>query len=230
MLLPFVAVQNNMVSSSLEGFVRSVLATRDASHGLAHAIAVRDLSLRIWRTGLAARDASFEAVQGMDAEGVIEAAAMLHDVLDHKYCDTATPEGRAAVQRRDSFLEGLLRPEEVAAVVAIVDHVSFSKEDKALKRGGSSPWLELAPHIQTLRHVVSDSDKIEAIGEVGLDRCFAYTRERAPHLEAAAVKAEVVQHCHDKLLRLLPEFIHTMPGRDIAKPHHDFLATWVAEC
>lgn len=219
-----------MTSAALEGFVRSILATRDASHGLAHAIAVRDLSLRIWRTGLAAHDASFEAVRDMNAEGVIEAAAMLHDVLDHKYCDTATPEGRAIAQQRDSFLEGLLGPEEVEAVVAIVDNVSFSREDKAIKRGGSPPWLELAPPVQTLRHVVSDSDKIEALGEVGLERCFAYTRERAPHLEAAAVEAEVVQHCHDKLLRLLPEFIHTVPGRAIAQPHHDFLATWVAGC
>ena len=63
----------------------------------------RNLALAIFDAGgLDARGGA-----GFDARRVVELAALLHDVCDHKYVDAATAPGAAAVARRDAFLAAL---------------------------------------------------------------------------------------------------------------------------
>ena len=68
-------------------FARSELEARGESHGLAHAKRVRALALAIY------------AELGGDDARVVEVAALLHDVCDHKYVDPATDAGRARGRR-----------------------------------------------------------------------------------------------------------------------------------
>ena len=41
---------------------------------------------------------------------------------------------------------------------------------------------------EVLRNIVSDADKLEAIGEVGVLRCYQYTMESQPHLSTQQVE------------------------------------------
>ena len=208
-------------------FVRSALAGRGESHGLAHALAVRDLSLFIWHraaSGAFAKTAELAARGGLDPERVIEIAAIMHDVCDHKYVDPSTVEGRAAIARRDEFLARECGSgAEAEAVRDIIANVSYSREAK----GKYDPATTLAEPIRTLRDVVSDADKLEAIGVVGLARCIEFRRETAQSDDTdEAMVADVAQHCDEKLLRLASDYIRTAPGQALAAPRHRYLAEW----
>lgn len=207
-------------------FVERELGDRGESHGLGHSLTVRTLALTIWRSGDFSATSALARSQGMDAERVVELSALLHDVCDHKYVDASTARGAAAIARRDAFLQEHASPAEAAACVAIIGEVSYSRENKALLRGAAPAWTELAEPVRTLRHVVSDADKIDAIGPAGLRRCKEYRLESDPDLDAAVCVRDVAIHCDEKLLRLLPEFIHTDAGKLIATPGHKFLADW----
>lgn len=74
----------------------------------------------------------------------------------------------------------------------------------------SEPWLRV-------RNVVSDADKLEALGTVGLERCRHYQLELDPALSDAALYANVVQHCRDKLFRLSDEYMRTPAGMRAAQ-------------
>ena len=194
-------------------FARAELEARGESHGLAHAIRVRALALAIYAE-LSSEDAH-----------IVEIAALLHDVCDHKYVDPATAAGRACIERRDRFLAETLSASDAAAVVQIMGAVSYSREARALARGEEPAWAALPENMQVLRHCVSDADKIDAIGVRGLERCAAYARERGVR-GSLHVAREVAEHCDEKLLRLRDEYVRTAPGKRRAAPGHDWLAAW----
>ena len=68
-----------------------------------------------------------------------------------------------------------------------------------------------------MRNVVSDSDKLEALGVVGLERCRHYQLELEPELAPPALYGNVVQHCRDKLFRLSDEYMRTPAGMKAAQ-------------
>ena len=201
-------------------FARSELAARGESHGLAHAERVRALALAIYGE---LRRANAK-VGGANAR-IVEVAALLHDVCDHKYVDPATDAGRACIERRDRFLAVTLSAAAAVAVVMVVGTVSYSREAKALGRGEEPAWAALPEAIQVLRHVVSDADKIDAIGVRGLERCAEYAKERGVR-GPLVVAREVAQHCDEKLLRLRGEYVRTAPVKRRAAPGHAWLAAW----
>ena len=194
-------------------FARAELEARGESHGLAHAKRVRALALAI-----------YAEVGGGDAR-VVEVAALLHDVCDHKYVDPVTDAGRACIERRDRFLAETLSASHAAAVVQIMGAVSYSREARALARGEAPAWASLPESIRVLRHCVSDADKIDAIGVRGLERCAQYARERGVR-GSLNVAREVAEHCDEKLLRLRDEYVRTAPGKRRAAPGHEWLAEW----
>ena len=211
-------------------FVEGELKGRGESHGLGHTPRVRHLSLEIWDAGNPFTEAFNQCADaGMDPMRVVEFAALLHDVCDHKYVDAATASGAAAIARRDAFLAAHASAAEADACVRIIAEVSYSREAKALRRRQKPGWRALEEPLRTLRHVVSDADKLDAIGPAGLRRCIEYRHESAApgaSLDARAVVEDVAVHCDEKLLLLAPEFIHTAGGKALAKSEHDFLARW----
>lgn len=193
-----------------EKFAARVLDERQASHGFGHACRVRDLALKIYKEETDADDAK-----------EVEIAALLHDVLDHKYVDLSTESGRRARTELDAFLG-----EDSSSILAICETVSYSKEKKARDKNLPPPYMALSSRLQFLRHCVSDADKIDAIGETGLKRCVQYRLEIGTHDDPRAIIDDVAKHCDEKLLTLLPNYIMTATGRAIAKPHHDYLQCW----
>jgi len=112
-----------------------------------------------------------------------------------------------------------MQESEVGAVIDICENVSFSKEKKGLLN------QDLPKHVMLLRNIVSDADKLDAIGYDGIERCRMYTRHRNPTGTEDEHERNVVEHMHDKLFRLLPYYIRTKPGKAIgAKLQQEMLA------
>lgn len=218
-------------------FVGAVCATRDASHGLSHMERVTERSVLLYYMSHAGAGADIQLLR-------VILVGMLHDVADHKYDDTQGSLQRAMEEfaRKECAGVAKLCSERPAAVVdssaveaefeqlvLAVSAISFSKEAKRGMRwftdGLTAAWLEV-------RDIVSDADKLEAIGESGMQRCFAYACEGAkrtsPALPAAGspeyraleanITSQVTAHFHEKLKRLHAEFLATDAGKFIGLP------------
>ena len=68
------------------------------------------------------------------------------------------------------------------------------------------------------RDIVSDADKLDAIGYAGIERCRDFSKYRAPNASCEEIEENVVEHMHDKLLKLLDQYIRTDSAKIIGKP------------
>ncbi|MEN9477746.1 MAG: hypothetical protein RLZZ300_1887 [Pseudomonadota bacterium] len=167
------------------------------------------------------------AQEGADSQ-IAELGALVHDIADWKFHDgddSVGPREAEALLRREGATE-----EVIAAVVDIVATISY-------KGAGVTTAM------QTLEgQCVQDADRLDAIGAIGIARCFAYgghagrllhDPDEAPvlHQTAAAYKASKgasLNHFYEKLL-LLKDRMNTPTGRALAEPRHRFMEDFVAQ-
>lgn len=214
-------------------YARQTLSSRGESHGVDHALAVHSNCQRIWfdQDEQAEFQEQFHpspppVLQRLVKENqlftpwfFISVSALLHDVCDHKYGAS-----NEAVDDLHIFVKDLCHENNVAqkVVLDIIDNVSFSKE----KKGRMD--LTLSADVMALRNVVSDADKLEAIGKVGLERCIAYKKELCPDDSEDNITRDVARHCDEKLLLLLPKYFRTNGGKALGKEPHEFMVNWRA--
>lgn len=147
-------------ASWLEGVMEAT--GRDRSHGMEHFERVRQLSLRI---------AEEELRLTHDESLVLQLSALCHDVLDHKYVTSQ----QSYRELKTELLEALrsvacLQDHQVEDVLLISENISLSKEKrqelqlKQLTERGLLPF----------RDVVSDADKVDALGRQGIVRLAQY--------------------------------------------------------
>jgi len=182
----------------LYDFVATNTAQFDESHDVGHAVAVYTNTMKIAK--------SFDQVL---EEDILTYASMLHDVCDHKY------ENSIMEEELEAFIRDNLGSEKCARVMSIINNVSLSKQRKGLRQQLPSPdniYLD----------IVSDADKLEAIGKIGIDRCIAYTQATG-----GTVPDDVVAHCHEKLLLLKDEYIVSEMGKKLAEPLHQMVQDYV---
>ena len=176
---------------------------------------------RVWR--LARRLASEE---GADRQ-VVELGALVHDIADWKFHggdDSAGPRAAQALLVGEGATQSV-----VDAVVDIVATLSFK---------GAGVRTEMT----TLEgRCVQDADRLDAIGAIGIARCFAYgghagrlmhDPDEAPvlHQTAAAYQASKgasLNHFYEKLF-LLKDRMNTAGGRRLAEERHAFMEDFVA--
>jgi uncharacterized protein len=167
------------------------------------------------------------AQEGADSQ-IAELGALVHDIADWKFHDgddSVGPREAEALLRREGATE-----EVIAAVVDIVATISY-------KGAGVTTAM------RTLEgQCVQDADRLDAIGAIGIARCFAYgghagrllhDPDEAPvlHQTAAAYKASKgasLNHFYEKLL-LLKDRMNTPTGRALAEPRHRFMEDFVAQ-
>ncbi len=167
------------------------------------------------------------AQEGADSQ-IAELGALVHDIADWKFHDgddSVGPREAEALLRREGATE-----EVIAAVVDIVATISY-------KGAGVTTAM------QTLEgQCVQDADRLDAIGAIGIARCFAYgghagrllhdpDEAPVPHQTAAAYKAwkgASLNHFYEKLL-LLKDRMNTPTGRALAEPRHRFMEDFVAQ-
>ncbi len=158
---------------------------------------------------------------------VVSLGALLHDIADSKFHDGNDTIG-PKVAREFLFNENI-DSEIIEHVVNIIANMSFNKSlDGPL--AFTSKELE----------VIQDADRLDAIGAIGIARCFNYGgfKNRAlynpdikPNLnmsktEYKASTTPTINHFYEKLL-LLKDKMNTKTGRKIAEKRHDFMLQYL---
>lgn len=161
---------------------------------------------------------------------VVALGALLHDIADAKFYDgdeTIGPKKAATFlisQDVDSSV--------IEHVVKIIEHISFKNSLTAEGKKFMSKELE----------VIQDADRLDAIGAIGIARCFNYggfkNRELYnPEIEPSLnmTKAEykkstspTINHFYEKLL-LLKDAMNTKTGLRIAKERHRFMEKYLTQ-
>lgn len=164
--------------------------------------------------------------EGADRE-IAELAALVHDIADWKFHGGDESVGPREAERLLSQ-EGAPRS-IIDPVVDIVATISF-------KGAGVQSAMK------TLEgRCVQDADRLDAIGAIGIARCFAYGGHAGRlmydpavppelHQTAAAYKAATgtsLNHFYEKLF-LLRERMNTPSGRLLAERRHQFMEDFVA--
>jgi len=211
---------NAKIIETTKSFVKETLKNAEGGHDWFHIERVYNNTLLI------AKEEDVDAF-------VVALAALLHDIADSKFHDGDDTVG-PRIAREFLFAQNI-SSEVIEHVVGIIANMSFNKSfDGALKF--TSKELE----------VVQDADRLDAIGAIGIARCFNYGgfKDRAiynpdiqPNLnmskaEYKASTAPTINHFYEKLL-LLKDKMNTKTGKRIAQERHnymeDFLKQFYAE-
>ena len=198
-------------------FVKKELKDAEGGHDWFHIDRVFKNTLLI------AKDESVDAL-------VVSLAALLHDIADPKFYkgdETIGP------KKASKFLiSQKVDTKIISHVVKIIQHISYKN---SLEKNGekfSSKELE----------VVQDADRLDAIGAIGIARCFNYGgfKNRAlynpaisPNLtmtkeEYKNSDAPTINHFYEKLL-LLKDKMNTNTGRKIATERHVYMVQFLEQ-
>lgn len=165
--------------------------------------------------------------EGGDLE-IIELAALLHDISDHKFNGGKLDEGGQVAYRL--LIDNHYPKEKAEHVKYIVDHVSF----KGAKTKTEMKSLE--------GQIVQDADRIDALGAIGIARTFAYGGHRNQPIYDPEIETELhltfesytnsksssIHHFYEKLL-LLTDRMNTVTGRQIAQDRHVFMESFLQQ-
>lgn len=203
------------VIAQIEQRIQAQFAEEGTGHDWYHIDRVRKNALLI------------HSKEGGDRD-IIELAALLHDISDHKFNGGDFDKG-AEVSR--VLLEELTVSEEVIEqVVYIVKNVSY-------KGSGVADVMESLEG-----KIVQDADRLDAIGAIGIARTFAYggsvgsliyDPEVPPTLHTdkesyAKDRSHTINHFYEKLL-LLKERMHTTAGKEIARNRTQFMKDYLEQ-
>ena len=191
-------------------------AEYDSSHDLQHHIDVYQNAIAILSKMIADRSISMIMFEYFLKFATY--ACLLHDTIDHKYPNNL----ESKIKMVDDFLAQNLGM-YARDVKWVINNISFSKE---VKQGYPSHPNAL---LLALRDIVSDADKLEAIGNKGIERCRQYTIASNPDLPEDEITKLVVKHCHEKLLKLKDSYIRFDYAKEIAEPLHNEIVTFVAQ-
>lgn len=159
---------------------------------------------------------------------IVELGALLHDIADWKFCDGDETVGPKIAGKW--LTSQKLDAEYIKTVQEIIEDVSFKgagvKKKIRLKEG----------------EIVQDADRLDAMGAIGIARCFAYGgfRKRemynpdvkpAKHKTAEEYKKNTsssVNHFYEKLF-LLKDLMNTKTAKKIALKRHKFMKNYLDE-
>lgn len=144
---------------------------------------------------------------------IVELAAWLHDLGDHKLHNGIDK----SEELISAFLKSLAVEQSIIdRIIEIVSQVSFSKGNRP-----SSIEAE----------IVQDADRLDAIGAIGIARCFAYGGGKNRILYSPDEKEKEnssIQHFYDKLFKL-KDLMNTESAKLIAANRHSFMEEYIAE-
>jgi uncharacterized protein len=153
-------------------------------------------------------------------------AALLHDIADSKFHDGDETIGPKTARL---FLEtNNVDNATTEHVIKIIENISF--------KGGNVDKVFTSKEL----NIVQDADRLDAIGAIGIARCFNYGgfKNRAlydpaiqPNLhmtkeEYKNSQAPTINHFYEKLL-LLKDLMNTETGKKIAEERHQFMQTFL---
>jgi len=197
----------------------------DASHDLSHLDRVERLGLRL------------AIAEGVSDTLLVQLSCLLHDIEDYKYRDDGDDNAAYPVIRSILEQAGFSNSDVQNRVCDIIKKVSFHEELQN---------LETAQELDIEAACVQDADRLDAIGAIGIARCFTFGGAKKRILYDAALKpqtdinvlkseytkagrnATTINHFYEKLL-LLAGMMKTNEGKRLAKNRHDFMKNFLEE-
>ena len=161
---------------------------------------------------------------------IVALGALLHDIADAKFYDGDESVGPQIAQE---FLSSQnVQTTDIEHVVNIINHISFKSS-----LDSSSSKFE-----STELSVVQDADRLDAIGAIGIARCFnyggfknrqLYNPEIEPNLnmtkeEYKKSSAPTINHFYEKLL-LLKDKMNTESGQKLALKRHQYMEDYLTQ-
>lgn len=206
---------NALIESTIE-FVKKELANAEGGHDWFHIDRVYKNSLNIAKH------------ENVDLT-VVSLAALLHDIADPKF--NKGDETIGPRKASEFLLKQNVDSEIIEHVTNIIENMSF-KNSFDLNPSFTSKEME----------VVQDADRLDAIGAIGIARCFNYGgfKNRAlynPEIganlnmskeEYKAAKAPTINHFYEKLL-LLKDKMNTKTATRIATERHKFMESYLKQ-
>ncbi|WP_249871824.1 HD domain-containing protein [Oceanobacillus saliphilus] len=141
---------------------------------------------------------------------ICEAAGLLHDIGDQKLFSNPNK----AIDDMGIFLNSIsMSSKEIACIKRIIKDVSFSKGEIPDQLEGK---------------IVQDSDRLDAIGAIGVARTFAYGGANNQMIHHPELTSTSIQHFYDKLLKL-KQLMNTDTAKEIAEERHRFMETYLKQ-
>lgn len=159
---------------------------------------------------------------------VVKLAALLHDIADSKFHNGDESVGPKTAR---TFLEKENVAEEtIQHVVNIIENISF--------KGGNFEKKFTSKELE----IVQDADRLDAIGAIGIARCFNYggfknrvlfNPEIAPKMNMSKDEykkndSPTINHFYEKLL-LLKDKMNTETGKKIALERHKYMENFLSQ-
>lgn len=200
--------KEQIIQNTIE-FVKETLQGAEGGHDFFHIERVYKNALLI------AKDENVD-------EFVVSLGALLHDIADSKFNNGDETVGP---KKARAFLLNQQVPEEVIThIEKIITNISF--------KGGNFEQRFSSSELD----VVQDADRLDAIGAIGIARCFnyggfknreLYNPEIVPNLnmtkeEYKKSTAPTINHFYEKLL-LLKDKMNTTTGKSIAEHRHSYM-------
>lgn len=208
-------MNKKQIIANTEDFVKSKLLGEGSGHDWWHIKRVWDLAKNIAKN------------ENVDVF-VVELGALLHDIADWKFTNGDETVGPRVAQ------EWLVRQGVDDDIVKIVKEAI---EDVSFKGAGVTK-----NNRSREGEVIQDADRLDAIGAIGIARCFAYgghkNREMynpqinpVMHQTSEEYKKNAspsVNHFYEKLF-LLKNLMNTETAKEIAKGRHKFMEEYLKE-
>jgi len=205
---------NETIIEATKNYVRTILKDAEGGHDWFHILRVYNNAKQI---------AKSEQVDKL----VVTLGALLHDIADSKFHngdDTIAPK-----MAREFLFKHNVDSLVIEHVINIINNISFNK---SLEKGEkfTSPELD----------VIQDADRLDAIGAIGIARCFNYGGFKNRKIFDPSIKpnmkmtkeeykkstAPTINHFYEKLL-LLSDKMNTKTGKSIAKQRHQFMEQYL---
>ena len=159
---------------------------------------------------------------------VCQLGALLHDIADSKF--HKGDEKIGPLTARNFLKSKHVSSEIIEHVIQIIQNISF--------KGGNFERQFNSIELQ----VVQDADRLDAIGAIGVARCFnyggfknrtIYNPEIEPNLKMSKEEyknsdAPTINHFYEKLL-LLKDKMNTVSGQKIAEQRHQFMEMFLEQ-
>ena len=211
---------NEAIIEATKDYVRTTLKDAEGGHDWFHTLRVFNNSLLISKG---------EQVDSL----VVALGALLHDIADRKFYPDASggDDTIGPKMAREFLFKHNVDSSVIEHVIKIIENISFHKSfDKNEKF--TSPEL----------NVIQDADRLDAIGAIGIARCFNYGGFKNRKLFDPSIKpnmnmtkeeyktstAPTINHFYEKLL-LLSDKMNTKTGKRIAKQRHQFMEQYLEQ-
>jgi uncharacterized protein len=197
----------------IETFLRSQVGGDVSGHGVDHALRVQSNARSIF-------------VEEGGSWRIISAASLLHDCVDEKLFPSPAEE----LRKVDAcLLDNGYSDNERSVIKAIITTMSWHKRDAL----ANEPSLE--------QKIVTDADRLEALGAIGIIRTIEFGASRGrPFYDETNLKKETdgttfskpsnstLSHFYEKLL-LLEDGFYTKTGKEMAHSRSSFLRAFLRE-